>query len=174
MPICIFSSVYQWNQQLETINMEIVFSLKGATEMLIYSCISTGCNCCFSLRALRILHLKSTVKLQSLILSLTALGCIQKPSTYLLISHQTVLFALWEDNPQCKGGLLTPHWEESPTGWSATVVFTSGDWIEREIDRRTGAAAAGMQTLNQSVVVKKELSRKDLFSVHWSIYVPTL
>lgn len=174
MPIYIFSSVYQWNQQLETKNMAIVFSLKGATEMLIYSCIS-GCTCCFSFRALRIINLKSTVKLQSLVLSITELGCIQKPSTCLLISHQTVLFALWEDNPQCKGGLLTPDWEESPNGWSSTVVFTSGDWIEREIDRGIGAAAAGVQTLNQSVVVKKELSRKDLFSIHWwSVYIPTL
>ncbi|XP_077441792.1 uncharacterized protein LOC144063805 [Vanacampus margaritifer] len=38
------------------------------------------------------------------------------------------------------------------------VLFTSEARLEREIDRRIGAASAVMQTLYRSVVVKKELS----------------
>uniref|UniRef100_A0A672FD98 Reverse transcriptase domain-containing protein n=1 Tax=Salarias fasciatus TaxID=181472 RepID=A0A672FD98_SALFA len=54
------------------------------------------------------------------------------------------------------------------------VLFTSGGQMEREIDRRIGAAAAVMQSLYRSVVVKKELSRKAKLSIYRSIYVPTL
>ncbi|TWW73202.1 hypothetical protein D4764_15G0005960 [Takifugu flavidus] len=46
--------------------------------------------------------------------------------------------------------------------------------MEREIDRRIGAASAVMRALNQSVVVKKELSRKAKLSIYRSIYVPVL
>ena len=46
-----------------------------------------------------------------------------------------------------------------------------GKW---EIDRRIRAASAVMQTLMQSVVVKKELSRKAKLSIYRSIYIPTL
>uniref|UniRef100_A0A672GTN4 Reverse transcriptase domain-containing protein n=4 Tax=Salarias fasciatus TaxID=181472 RepID=A0A672GTN4_SALFA len=54
------------------------------------------------------------------------------------------------------------------------VLFTSGGRMEREIDRRIGAAAAVMRSLYRSVVVKKELSRKAKLSIYRSIYVPTL
>ena len=43
-----------------------------------------------------------------------------------------------------------------------------------EINRWIRAASAVMWTLNQSVVVKKELSRKEKLSIYRSIYVPTL
>ncbi|KAK3555215.1 hypothetical protein QTP86_010463 [Hemibagrus guttatus] len=46
--------------------------------------------------------------------------------------------------------------------------------MDREIDRRIGAAAAVMQSMYRSVVVKKELSRKAKLSIYQSIYVPTL
>ena len=46
--------------------------------------------------------------------------------------------------------------------------------MEREIDRRIGAASAVMRTLHGSVVVKRELSRKAKLSIYQSIYVPTL
>ncbi|KAK7913334.1 hypothetical protein WMY93_013545 [Mugilogobius chulae] len=46
--------------------------------------------------------------------------------------------------------------------------------MEREIDRRIGAASAVMQSLYRTVVVKKELSRKAKLSIYRSIYVPTL
>ncbi|KAL0194436.1 hypothetical protein M9458_012732, partial [Cirrhinus mrigala] len=46
--------------------------------------------------------------------------------------------------------------------------------MEREIDRRIGAASAVMRSLYQSVVVKKELSCKAKLSIYRSIYVPTL
>ncbi|TWW68211.1 hypothetical protein D4764_19G0000090 [Takifugu flavidus] len=39
------------------------------------------------------------------------------------------------------------------------VLFTSEGRMEQEIDRRIGAASAVMQTLHQSVVVKRELSQ---------------
>ncbi|TWW78306.1 hypothetical protein D4764_11G0004270 [Takifugu flavidus] len=54
------------------------------------------------------------------------------------------------------------------------VLFTSKGRMEREIDRRIGAASAVMQTLHQSVVVKRELSRKAKLSIYRSIFVPTL
>ncbi|KAK3564367.1 hypothetical protein QTP86_017329 [Hemibagrus guttatus] len=40
------------------------------------------------------------------------------------------------------------------------VLFTSEGRMDHEIDRRIGAAAAVMQSMYRSVVVKKELSRK--------------
>ncbi|TWW64209.1 hypothetical protein D4764_03G0012170 [Takifugu flavidus] len=47
------------------------------------------------------------------------------------------------------------------------VLFTSEGRMEREIDRRIGAASTVMRTLHRSVVVNRELS-------HRSIFVPTL
>ncbi|KAK0142203.1 hypothetical protein N1851_020089 [Merluccius polli] len=46
--------------------------------------------------------------------------------------------------------------------------------MEREINRRIGAASAVMQTLHGSVVVKRELSRKAKLSIYQSIFVPAL
>ncbi|KAK0144623.1 Proteasome activator complex subunit 1 [Merluccius polli] len=46
--------------------------------------------------------------------------------------------------------------------------------MERETDRRIGAASAVMRTLHGSVVVKRELSRKAKLSIYQSIYVPAL
>ncbi|TWW62742.1 hypothetical protein D4764_04G0013890 [Takifugu flavidus] len=54
------------------------------------------------------------------------------------------------------------------------ILFTSEGRMEREINRRIGAASAVMQALNRSVVVKKELSRKARLSIYRSIYVPIL
>ncbi|KAI3353178.1 hypothetical protein L3Q82_019730 [Scortum barcoo] len=54
------------------------------------------------------------------------------------------------------------------------VLFTSEGKMEREIDRRIGAASAVMRSVYRTVVVKKELSRKAKLSIYRSIYVPTL
>ncbi|KAK3528482.1 hypothetical protein QTP70_000305 [Hemibagrus guttatus] len=54
------------------------------------------------------------------------------------------------------------------------VLFTSEGRMDREIDRRIGAAAAVMRSMYRSVVVKKELSRKAKLLIYQSIYVPTL
>ncbi|TWW77463.1 hypothetical protein D4764_12G0008530 [Takifugu flavidus] len=54
------------------------------------------------------------------------------------------------------------------------VLFTSEGRMEREIDRRIGAASTVMRTLHRSVVVKRELSRKAKLSIYRSIFVPTL
>ncbi|XP_061892442.1 uncharacterized protein LOC133642332 [Entelurus aequoreus] len=54
------------------------------------------------------------------------------------------------------------------------VLFRSGGRVDREIDRRIGAASSVMRTLYRSVVVKKELSRKAKLSIYRSIYVPIL
>ncbi|TWW77636.1 R2 Retrovirus-related Pol polyprotein from type I retrotransposable element [Takifugu flavidus] len=54
------------------------------------------------------------------------------------------------------------------------VLFTSEGRMEREIDRRIGAASAVMRTLHQSVVVKRELSRKAKLLIYRPIFVPTL
>ncbi|KAK3531240.1 hypothetical protein QTP70_015225, partial [Hemibagrus guttatus] len=54
------------------------------------------------------------------------------------------------------------------------VLFMSEGRMDREIDRRIGAAAAVMRSMYRSVVVKKELSRKAKLSIYQSIYAPTL
>ncbi|TWW66932.1 hypothetical protein D4764_20G0009640 [Takifugu flavidus] len=54
------------------------------------------------------------------------------------------------------------------------ILFTSKGRMEREIDRRIGATSAVMRALNQSVMVKKELSRKAKLSIYQSIYIPIL
>ncbi|KAK3537609.1 hypothetical protein QTP70_017005, partial [Hemibagrus guttatus] len=69
------------------------------------------------------------------------------------------------------GGELLPQVEEFK---SLGVLFTSEGRMDREIDRRIGAAAAVMWSMYRSVVVKKELSRKVRLSIYQSIYVPTL
>ena len=69
------------------------------------------------------------------------------------------------------GGELLPQVEEFKY---LGVLFTSEGRMEREIDRRIGAAAAVMRSLYRSVVVKRELSRKAKLSIYRSIYVPTL
>ncbi|KAK3528905.1 hypothetical protein QTP70_012070 [Hemibagrus guttatus] len=69
------------------------------------------------------------------------------------------------------GGEVLPQVEEFKY---LGVLFTSEGRMDREIDRRIGAAAAVMRSMYQSVVVKKELSRKAKLSIYQSIYVPTL
>ena len=56
------------------------------------------------------------------------------------------------------------------------VLFTSErkGKTEKEISRRIGAAGAVLQSLNRTVVKKKELSRKAKLSVFRAIFVPTL
>ncbi|KAK3526805.1 hypothetical protein QTP70_033550 [Hemibagrus guttatus] len=69
------------------------------------------------------------------------------------------------------GGEVLPQVEEFKY---LGVLFTSEGRMDREIDRRIGAAAAVMWSMYQSVVVKKELSRKAKLLIYQSIYVPTL
>lgn len=69
------------------------------------------------------------------------------------------------------GGEILPQVEEFKY---LGVLFTSEGRMEREIDRRIGAASAVMRSMYRSVVVKKELSRKAKLSIYQSIYVPTL
>ena len=53
------------------------------------------------------------------------------------------------------------------------VLFMSEGRMDHEINRRICAAAAVMQSLHWSVVVKKELSRKAKLLIYRSIYVLT-
>ncbi|KAI3360026.1 hypothetical protein L3Q82_014350 [Scortum barcoo] len=71
------------------------------------------------------------------------------------------------------GGEVLPQVEEFKY---LGVLFTSEGKMEREIDRRIGAASAVMRSVyhRPTVVVKKELSRKAKLSIYRSIYVPTL
>ncbi|KAK3528789.1 hypothetical protein QTP70_011573 [Hemibagrus guttatus] len=69
------------------------------------------------------------------------------------------------------GGEVLPQVEEFKY---LGVLFTSEGRMDREIDRRIGAAAAVMRSMYQSVVVKKELSRKAKLLIYQSIYAPTL
>ncbi|KAK3530499.1 hypothetical protein QTP86_027775 [Hemibagrus guttatus] len=69
------------------------------------------------------------------------------------------------------GGEVLPQVEEFKY---LGVLFTREGRMDREIDRRIGAAAAVMRSMYRSVVVKEELSRKAKLSIYQSIYVPTL
>ncbi|KAK3572560.1 hypothetical protein QTP86_000430 [Hemibagrus guttatus] len=60
------------------------------------------------------------------------------------------------------GGEVLPQVEEFKY---LGVLFTSEGRMDREIDRRIGAAAAVMRSMYQSVVVKKELSQKAKLSI---------
>ncbi|KAI3376133.1 hypothetical protein L3Q82_016652 [Scortum barcoo] len=64
------------------------------------------------------------------------------------------------------GGEVLPQVEEFKY---LGVLFTSEGKIEREIDRRIGAASAVMRSVYRTVVVKKELSRKAKLSIYQSI-----
>lgn len=52
--------------------------------------------------------------------------------------------------------------------------FTSEGKMEREIDRRIGAASPVLQALYQSAGVQRELSWKAKLLIYRSIYIPTL
>ncbi|KAL1263714.1 hypothetical protein QQF64_006453, partial [Cirrhinus molitorella] len=67
------------------------------------------------------------------------------------------------------GGEFLPQVEEFKY---LRVLFTSEGRMEREIDRRIGAAPPAMRSMYRSFVVKKELKAK--LSIYQSIYVPTL
>ncbi|KAK3527338.1 hypothetical protein QTP86_021955, partial [Hemibagrus guttatus] len=69
------------------------------------------------------------------------------------------------------GGEVLPQVEEFKY---LGVLFTSEGRMDREIDRRIGAAAAVMRSMYRSVVVKKELSQEAKLSIYQSIYIPTL
>ncbi|KAI3366505.1 hypothetical protein L3Q82_000635 [Scortum barcoo] len=69
------------------------------------------------------------------------------------------------------GGEVLPQMEEFKY---LGVLFTSEGKMEREIDRRIGAASTVMQSVYRTVVVKKELSQKANLSIYRSIYTPTL
>ncbi|KAK3539665.1 hypothetical protein QTP70_011111 [Hemibagrus guttatus] len=69
------------------------------------------------------------------------------------------------------GGEVLPKVEEFKY---LGVLFMSEGRMDREIDRRIGAAAAVMRSMYRSVVMKKKLSRKAKLSIYQSIYVPTL
>ncbi len=69
------------------------------------------------------------------------------------------------------GGVLLPQVEEFKY---LGILFMSEGRMEREIDRRIGAASAVMRAMYRSIVEKKELSRKAKLSIYRSIYVPTL
>ncbi|KAI3366764.1 hypothetical protein L3Q82_009427 [Scortum barcoo] len=68
------------------------------------------------------------------------------------------------------GGEVLPQVEEFKY---LGVLFTSEGKMEREIDRRIGAASLQliMRSVYRTVVVKKELSRKAKLSIYRSIYV---
>ncbi|KAK3508912.1 hypothetical protein QTP70_013723 [Hemibagrus guttatus] len=69
------------------------------------------------------------------------------------------------------GGEVLPQVEEFKY---LGVLFTSEGRMDREIDRRIGAAAAVMRSMYRSAVVKKELSWKAKLSIYQLICVPTL
>jgi len=54
------------------------------------------------------------------------------------------------------------------------LLFVSEGKMEREMDKRIGAASAVMWGLYWSVLVKRELSWKMKLSIYRSIYIPTL
>ena len=76
------------------------------------------------------------------------------------------------DHPLQVGGESPPHVKEFKY---LGLLFSSEGKTEQEIDRQIGAALAVMQTLKQSVVVKREPSLQSAkLSIYISIHVPTL
>ncbi|KAI3359832.1 hypothetical protein L3Q82_013828, partial [Scortum barcoo] len=70
------------------------------------------------------------------------------------------------------GGEVLPQVEEFKY---LGVLFTSEGKMEREIDRRIGAASTVMRSVYRTVVVKKELSRKAKLSIYLvNLRFPTL
>ncbi|KAK0137077.1 hypothetical protein N1851_026739 [Merluccius polli] len=69
------------------------------------------------------------------------------------------------------GSEFLPQVKEFKYLW---ILFTSEGKMEREMDRRIGAASAVMRAMYRTVVMKRELSRKSKLSIYQSIYVPTL
>ncbi|KAI3375494.1 hypothetical protein L3Q82_003824 [Scortum barcoo] len=65
------------------------------------------------------------------------------------------------------GGEVLPQVEEFKY---LGVLFTSEGKMEREIDRRIGAASAVMRSVYRTVVVKKELSRKEGEALEFTVY----
>ncbi|MDF4355550.1 hypothetical protein P3445_23995, partial [Vibrio parahaemolyticus] len=86
-------------------------------------------------------------------------------------SEAVVLSQKRVDCPLQVGGEVLPQVEEFKY---LGILFTSEGRMEREIDRRIGAASAVMQALNWSIVVKRELSQKAKLSIYWSSNLPTL
>ncbi|KAK0154371.1 putative uncharacterized transposon-derived protein F52C9.6 [Merluccius polli] len=90
-----------------------------------------------------------------------------------ILSHdsRSMVLRTETDNRQIIGDEILPQVEEFKY---LGVLFTSEGRMEREINRRIGAASAVMRTLHGSVVVKRELSRKAKLSIYQSIFVPAL
>ena len=52
------------------------------------------------------------------------------------------------------------------------VAFTSDGRQDEELDTRIGKASAVMRALHYSVVMKRELSKKEKFSIFKTVFVP--
>lgn len=78
----------------------------------------------------------------------------------MVLSWKKVDCSLWV------GGELLPTVEEFKY---LGVLFTSEGRLEQEVDRWTGAAAAVMCSLYQTIVVKRELSMRVMLSIYQSI-----
>lgn len=73
-----------------------------------------------------------------------------------------------QPSPHCTGP------EGCSCQWWVHRGFRVVGGMDREIGRRIGAAAAVTRALNQSVVEKRELSRKGKISISCSVYVQSL
>lgn len=73
-----------------------------------------------------------------------------------------------QPSPHCTGP------EGCSCQWWVHRGFRVVGGMDREIGRRIGAAAAVARALNQSVVEKRELSRKGKISISCSVYVQSL
>ena len=93
-----------------------------------------------------------------------ALICFQSLNRPGVLDQKKVACSLWV------GGELLPQVEEFKY---LGVLFTSEGRMDREVDRRIGAAAAVMWLLYWSVVVKRELSRKAKLLIDQSTFLPS-
>lgn len=90
------------------------------------------------------------------------------------LKYFEILIPIWFWNG--KRWLVHSGSGESPClKWkSSSISFTSEGKMDIEIDKRSGAASAVVQSLHRSIVVKNKFRRKAKLSIYRSIYVPAL
>ncbi|KAI3377171.1 hypothetical protein L3Q82_009083 [Scortum barcoo] len=143
------------------------YGVQGPLLRAVRSLCTTGAGAWFALPAMMLsCWLHSSQDLQQSVLERFAAECeaagmriSTSKSEAMVLDRKRVVCPLWVS------GEVLPQVEEFKY---LGVLFTSEGKMEREIDRRIGAASAVMRLVYRTVVVKKELSRKAKLSIYRS------